>query len=66
MYPNLPAGRQVLGSYFFFRQGEKRRQSLCSDEYFQHEQTLFVNRTADGMLKEKERVKWVDYIFPSP
>ncbi|MFK7980340.1 MAG: hypothetical protein AB8G86_10190 [Saprospiraceae bacterium] len=45
---------------------EAHRHSLCYDEYFQHEQTLFVNRTADGMRKEKERVKWVGYILPVP
>ncbi len=57
MYP-------ILRSYFFFRQGEKRRRCLSIDEYFQHEQTEFVNRLRMGCLKEKEQVKWVDPIFP--
>ena len=34
-----------MGSYFFFRQGEKRRQSLRSGEYFQRS------------IRKKERVR---------
>ena len=57
-----------MRKYFFARQGMKKCKLLNRSrmgcytmqgigEYFQHEQTSFVSRKADGMLAEKDELR---------